>query len=139
MPYIEKDGPMMLKPVSWSPHTFPDGAQAVRFNFENRDGDKVDGTFSFLKKDGSPNENIELFSNALEAGKSLMCEVKQGKPKTNGGHFYSVKWAITDKPGAAAEASTSYKELRDYMAKAKAEKPAAPDDDSAYPSSEIPF
>lgn len=139
MSYIEKEGPHMLKPVSWSPQTFPDGGQAIRFNFVNREGDKVDGTFSFLKRDGTPNENLEIFSKAFEEGKSLMCEVKQGKPKTNGGHFYAVKWAITDKPSAAAEASTSYKELRDYMAKAKAEKPAAPAPDAAYPSDEIPF
>jgi hypothetical protein len=133
MSYISEAGNFQLKPVAWEPFTYPDGGQALKFHFENREGAKCEGVFSFTKKDGSENENIKIFSDAFEAQKSVLCEVQQGKPKNNGGHFYTVKWAVTKKSDAVV--STSAKELREFLSK----KPKDKEPEKSYPSDEIPF
>lgn len=132
MAYLEKAGEFHLKPVAWAPFTFPDGGEALQFDFVNKAMEKVSGTFSFTKKDGSPNENIQIFSDAFEQGKSVLCEVQQGKPKNGGGFFYSVKWAVTSKK---AEGSTSAEDLKAFLANRKTAKPA----ETQAPSDEIPF
>lgn len=130
MAYIQEEGDIQLKVVGWSPFQFPSGDKAIKFDFVDKDNRQVDGTISFLKRDGEPNENIQIFSEAFESGKSLLCFVAQGKEKQGGGHFYSVKWAATPK----IQGSTDVKSLMDYIkgAKSNTPKPSVPSDDIPF-------
>jgi len=133
MANITREGKIQLKPIAWEKWIDKGGQEiGLKFEFVDKDGDTVDGVFGWLKKDGSENENINIFSDALEAGKSVLCEVK-ASPNPKGGFYYAVKWAASP-----STASKSASELRDFLAKrnAETEPESAPQN---YPSDEIPF
>lgn len=129
MGYIEREGNIQLKPVAcyqWE----KDGVSiGVRFEFVDREGDKVDGSFGWLKRDGTPNGNIDIFTEAMEKGASLLCVVEKGQPKNNGGFFYRVKWPA-DGAKPKGEALTPA-QIREKAAKARATVDA--------PAEDLPF
>lgn len=112
MAYLEHEGSIQLKPIAWSKwEKAGEGCIGIKFEFVNKDGLKVDGAFGWTKRDGSENENIQIFSDAFEQQKSVLCEVQKGREKRDGGHFYQVKWAVT----GSSESSTSVAELKSFM------------------------
>jgi len=127
MAKIQREGKIQLKPVAWEKWIDKGGQEiGLKFEFVDKEGDTIDGAFGWLKKDGSENENIQIFSDALEAGKSVLCEVKASEnPK--GGFFYQVKWAASP-----SKASSSAAELKAFLASRASGAKAAPDSDIPF-------
>lgn len=129
MAEIQREGKIQLKPVAWEKWIDKGGQEiGLKFEFVDKDGDTIGGSFGWTKKDGSENENINIFSDAFEAGKSVLCEVKSRE--YNGKTYYEVKW-----PATPSTASKSASELRAFLA-SRATKPK---DSPAPTDSEIPF
>lgn len=125
--YLRRAGQILMKPVEWKPQ-----GDGIKYEFITKEGESCSGLIGFTKKDGSPNESMELISNAFEKGEFLLMEVQEN------GKYFNAKWAVTPKAGGGAPGNKSSADLKAYLAK-RASEPKAPEGAPALDDESIPF
>lgn len=137
MSLIEREGQIHLKPVDCQHYNYPSGDEALKFAMVDKDGNTTNATISkkMKSKDGGEkpdNPDILIFCEAYVEQKSILCEVKKGREKKDGGFWYEAKWSVTKK---SDNVSLTKDEIRKFLKEKAEHKPEEVSSDSSV----VPF